>query len=335
MTLEEILTELEKHTGSSREELMKKIEQKKHEFSDLVSLEGAAHLVANEVDLDLLEKRRRKLEIKNVISGMRNVNLIGRIFNITPIVEFMRQDSTRGKVANIFVGDDTGFVRIPLWNEQAKLVENGDLKLGDSVQVTNGMAKEGIYGGVEVAIGKYGTINKIELEDLPTLDNLRKKYLTPSLERTSIKDLAPGKAEILGIIVHVFTGKIFFDICPTCGNTLIKNEQKSACSQHGDVEPSQALLITAIFDDGTANIRTVFFRDQAEKILQLSTKDLKQIEEEKRHDLIKQRLLGKKLQLTGRVKKNKIFDRIEFIVSEVKDLNVLEESKRLARELGG
>jgi len=335
MSLEDILAELEKHTGLSREELMKKIEEKKSEFSDLVSLDGAAHLIADELGLDLLEKRRRKLEIKNIVSGMRNVSLIGRIFNITPLVEFERQDGSKGQVINIFVGDDTGFVRIPLWNDQTKLIERGELKIGDSVQVTNGMAKEGIYGGIEVMVGKFGLINKVEFEELPSLDYLRKKYLEEVPERKLIKNLVPGRAEILGMIVNVFNGKMFFEICPTCANTLVKKDQKTICPQHGDIEPAPALLITAMVDDGTEAIRAVFFRNQAENILGISTKDLMGIEEEKRYTLIKERLLGKELQLTGRVKKNKIFDRIEFIVSEAKDLNILEESKRLAKELGG
>jgi len=335
MSLEDILAELEKHTGQSREELMKKIEEKKSEFSDLVSLDGAAHLIANELGLDLLEKRRRKLEIKNIVSGMRNVSLIGRIFNITPLVEFERQDGSKGQVINIFVGDDTGFVRIPLWNDQTNLIGRGDLKIGDSIQVTNGMAREGIYGGIEVTVGKYGLINKVEFEELPSLDHLRKKYLEEVPERTAIKNLTPGRAEILGTIANVFNGKMFFEICPTCSNTLIKKDQKTVCPQHGEVEPSQALLITTIVDDGTAAIRAVFFRNQAEKVLGISAKDLMGIEEEKRYAFIRETLLGKELQLMGRVKKNKIFDRTEFIVSDVKDLNVLEESKRLAKELGG
>jgi replication factor A1 len=332
MSLEEILAEIEKSSGLSREEVMKRIEEKRQEFADMLTEEGAAYLVANELGLDLLEKRRRQLEIKNIVAGMRNVNFIGRVFNITPIVNFERQDGSIGKVVNVFVGDATGFVRIPLWNDQVKLVEEGELKLGDSIQVINGIAKEGMYG-IEVSIGKYGFINKVECEDIPTLDYLKKKYLFPSAERVAIKDLSPGKAEIVGTVVHVFKSKLFFEICPECENTLIKKDQKLFCPQHGEVLPSKALLITTIIDDGTANIRAVFFRDQAEKILQLSAKELEEIEEEKRYEIVKEKLLGRELQLTGRVKKNITFDRIEFIVTEAKDLNVLEESKRLAEEL--
>jgi replication factor A1 len=332
MSLEEILAEIEKSSGLSREELKKRIEEKKQEFSDMLTEEGAAYLVANELGLDLLEKRRRQLEIKNIVAGMKNVSFIGRVFNITPIINFERQDGSIGKVVNIFVGDETGFVRVPLWNDQVKIVEDGELKPGDAIQVSNGISKEGIYG-IEVSIGKYGFINKIELEDIPSLEQLRKKYLSSQGERTEIKDLSPGRAEIVGTVVHVFKGKLFFEICPDCGNTLLKKDQKFVCPQHGEIVPSKALLITTIVDDGTANIRAVFFRDQAEKILQISAKELEEMEEGKRYEVVKERLLGRDLQLTGRVKKNKIFNRIEFIVGEAKDLNVLEESKRLAEEL--
>jgi replication factor A1 len=332
MSLEEILAEIEKFSGLSREDVIRRVEEKKREFADMLTEEGAAYLVANELGLDLLERRRRQLEIKNIVAGMRNVNFIGRVFNITPIINFERQDGSFGKVVNIFVGDDTGFVRITLWNDQVKLVEEGELKLGDTIQVTNGIAREGMYG-IEVSIGKYGFINKIEYEDIPSLDYLRKKYLFPSTERVAIKDLSPGRAEIVGTVVHVFKSKLFFEICPECGNTLLKKDQKLICPQHGEVLPSKALLITTIIDDGTANIRAVFFREQAEKILQLSAKKLEEMEEEKRYEVVKERLLGRELQLTGRVKKNIVFGRIEFIVSEAKDLNVLEESKRLAEEL--
>ncbi|MEM5829246.1 MAG: OB-fold nucleic acid binding domain-containing protein [Candidatus Aenigmatarchaeota archaeon] len=331
MSLEELLLEMEKSSGLSREELMKKIKEKREEFSDLLTEEGAAYLVANELGLDLVEKRRRELEIKNIVPGMKSVSFVGRVFNITPIINFERQDGSSGKVVNIFVGDDTGFVRIPLWNDQAKLVEEGELKLGDSVQVTNGLAKEGIYG-IEVSIGRYGFINKIECESLPSLEYLRKKHLQQT-DRVAIKDLRPGKAEIVATVVHIFKGKFFFDVCPECENTLVKKDQKLLCPQHGEVSPSKALLITTIVDDGTGNIRAVFFRDQAEKVLQVSAKELEEMDEEKRYEVIKQWLLGRELQLTGRVKKNIAFNRIEFIVSEAKDLNVIEESKRLAGEI--
>jgi len=54
------------------------------------------------------------------------------------------------------------------------------------------------------------------------------------------------------------------------------------------------------------------------------------METEKIHELTKEKILGREIIVSGRVKKNKFFDRLEMIVNDYKDLNALEESKRLA-----
>jgi len=333
MSLEDILQEIQKSTNLAKEELEAKIEEKQKELSGLVSIEGAAYLVATELGLDLLGKKRRKFEIKNISSGLKNLTLYGRIFKVSPIVEFQRQDGSSGKVSNIFLGDDTGFVRAPLWNEQVDLIEEGTIKVGDAIQIINAMSRDSIYGGTEIVLGKYGKINPIEAPELPSAEDLDKKYFGKGFERRDIKNLGPGSYEISGTIVQIFRGRFLFETCPICKTTLKKKDDKFVCVQDGEVEPKHSMLLAGILDDGTSNIRTVFFRENAESLLGASIDDLLAIDEEKRHDFINERVVGKELVLQGRVKKNKVFNREEFIVSKVKPLNVSEESKRLAEEL--
>ncbi|MFQ6062468.1 MAG: DUF2240 family protein, partial [Methanosarcinales archaeon] len=166
MAIEEILSEIEKQTDVSRQELQERIDKKQKDLSGLVSLEGAAHLVAKELGVDLLEKTKRRLEMKNIVSGMKNVNVVGRIFNISGINEFKRQDGSSGKVVNLFVGDSTDYIRLALWNDQTKLVEEGQIKLGDVIQIVNGFAKENVFGNIEIALGKYGSIRLVENYEL-------------------------------------------------------------------------------------------------------------------------------------------------------------------------
>jgi ssDNA-binding replication factor A large subunit len=120
-----------------------------------------------------------------------------------------------------------------------------------------------------------------------------------------------------------------FDVCSICGDKLIQNK----CQEHGEVEPSKALVISCVVDDSTSSIRAVFFRELAERIITTQVSELASLDSEKRYELIKERLLGKELILIGKVKKNKIFNRLELIVNEVKDLNALEESKKLVEAL--
>jgi len=333
VSIEELLNELEKSTNLSREDLLGKIDQKQKDLSGLISFEGAAYLIAREFGLDLLEKARKELQIKNIVPGLKKVSVCGRVFKISPIVEFTKQNGNKGRVVNLFIGDATGHMRLPLWNEQVKLVEEESIRLGDTVQIINGFAKENIYGDVEVSLGKFGSIRPIEDIGFPAAEELIKRTFAASSERTNIANLVPGNFEIKGNIVNVFKGKFLFNVCPICGSSLFEKEGSFRCSEHAEVEPNANLVVSAIIDDGSDDMRVVFFRNQAEKLLGLTAAELVGLDPEKRYQLIKEKILGKELLLLGRVKKSNISDRLELIVNEVKDLNVLEESKKLAEEI--
>lgn len=333
VSADEILKELEKTSNLSREDLLEKVNKKQKELSGLISFEGAVYLVAREFGLDLLEKSRKELQIKNIVPGLKKVNVCGRIFKISPIVEFQRQNGNKGKVVNLFIGDATGHFRLPLWDEQVKLVEDESISLGDTVQITNGFAKENIYGDMEVSLGKFGSIRPIEDAGFPTSDELIKRIFTQESERTNIANLVPGNFEIKGTLVNVFKGNFLFKVCPICGSSLSEKEGKFRCSEHGEVEPNLNVVISSIIDDGTSDMRIVFFRSQAEKLLGSKAGELAELDQEKRYQLVKDRILGRELIVFGKVKKNNISGRLELIVNEAEDLNLLEESKKLAEEI--
>ena len=50
-------------------------------------------------------------------------------------------------------------------------------------------------------------------------------------------------------------------------------------------------------------------------------------------NMIKENVLGKEVVLSGRIRRNKLFDNLEFVVNGVKELNIERENKRLIREL--
>ncbi|MEM5794311.1 MAG: DUF2240 family protein [Candidatus Aenigmatarchaeota archaeon] len=321
---EKILEEIIKRSNISREEIEKMIFSKQEELSGLISREGAAYLVARELGIEL-EPRKRRLEIKNIVAGMRNVNIIGRVFKVSEIIKFKRADGNEGKVASIFLADNTGFIRLPLWNDQVKIIEEGLITPGIAVQVINGIAKENIFGDVEISLGRYGSIKEVEAEDLPSLEEILNSF--KKTERILLKDIKPGNFEVKGTIVHVFKNKLFFYVCPVCSETIEENK----CEEHGEVEAVPELVISCILDDGTSTVRTVFFRDNAEKLLGLSAKELQNSEESFR--TVEEKLLGKELIIRGRIKKNKIFDRLELIVNDFEELNVEQEIKNLIEKI--
>lgn len=332
--LEKILSKIENLTNIPKEELLERVNKKYNDLSGLITIEGAAFLLAKELGVNLSNEAYRQLKIKNIVPAMRNLNVIGRIFKISPINEFERTDSSKGKVVNLFIADNTGYLKLPLWNEQVKLVEEEEIKLGDVIQIVNGLAKENIFGGIEISLGKYGTVKQIEDNpELPTVEELMKKLLSYNPERANLKDITPGYFEVNGTVATLFKGNFLFNVCSLCGNSLKETNKGYRCEEHGDVEPNPALVMSCIIDDGTDDMRIIFFRELAEKLCGITAKELSGLDVERRYELMKGKLLGRELLVTGRVKKNKRFNRLEMIADSFKDLNILEESKELAEEL--
>ncbi len=328
ISLEEILAELENKTKLSREQLQEKIDQKHQELSGLVSLEGAGHLVARDLGVNLLTVERKPAKIGNLSEGMKNVRARGVITQITPVKEFDRKDQTKGRVCNIFISDETGVVRIPLWDKQVDMVENGTLSEGDVVEVVEGVVKKNVYGGLEIGLPKYSQIKKIEggkpMLELPT---------TISSKRIDIKNAEEGFYEIHGNFVQLFNTNPLFQLCPTCKSSLEKKDDDYVCKEHGKVQPDNTMIISGIIDDGTSSLRTVFFREQAQNFSELEPSVLMSMSQDEALNLIKENVLGKEVVLSGRIRKNKLFDNLEFVVNDVKELDVDSESKRLIREL--
>ena len=139
--------------------------------------------------------------------------------------------------------------------------------------------------------------------------------------------------ELLGTIVQVFNPK-FFEVCPDCGKRAKRREDKFYCEIHQFVNPDFSYVLNCILDDGTGNVRLVFFREQATALIQKSHEDVinyKEIPE--KVDELKNDLLGQLIKVSGRAKKNEMFDRLEFNVRSVDpNPNPAEELKNLEQK---
>jgi len=328
LTLEEILSELEKNTKYSRKQLYDKIKQKHEELSGLVSLEGAGHLVARDLGVNLLIPEKRVLKINNVNSGMKNVSIKARVIQISDMREFERKDKNKGKVCNLILTDGTGEIRLTLWDKQASMIEEGKISEGDVIEVKNAFAKENIFGGVELGLSRLSRIEKIEDDQ-----SIPRQVIGTMLKRIPIKDAKEGDFEIRGSIVQIFNVNPVFQTCPQCRAKVEKTKKGYKCPEHGEVEPETNLIISGIVDDGTDSIRTVFFRDQAKAITSLEPSTLSSMSQDEAMNLIRQNALGNEIIMRGRIQKNKIFETLEMIVNDVKELNIEEESKKLINEL--
>jgi len=328
LSLEDILSEMEKNTKFSRKQLYEKVKSKHEELSGLVSMEGAAHLVARDLGVSILIPDKRELKIKDLVNGMRNISIKGRIIQVSDTREFERKDGKKGRVCNLIITDGTGEVRIPLWDKQVNMLDEGKLNEGDVIQIKNAFARDNVFGGIEIGVSRLSRVEKIEDDE-----SFPRQIVGIRLKRIPIKEAKEGNYEMKGNIVQVFNVNPVFQTCPECRAKVEKTKKGYKCPEHGKVKPENNMIISGIIDDGTASIRSVFFRDQAKIITGLEPETLLKISQDEAINLIKENTLGNEIIVRGRIQKNKIFDTLEMIANEVEELDIEKESKRLINEI--
>ncbi len=114
---------------------------------------GSIEHVDMEVSVNL-----KPLKIGEIKNGMNALNIVGKIIDIGTVRTFSRKDGTAGKVRNITIGDDTGKIRLTLWDGKAEAQE---FKAGDTVEIMNAYARENSFSNqTEIQLGSGGSIVK-------------------------------------------------------------------------------------------------------------------------------------------------------------------------------
>ena len=305
--LSEIIKKISLSSGIGEDDVQKMIEEKRLELSGLVSQEGAAYIVAKELGITLLRKQER-LKLKNVVPGMQNVDVVAKVQRVFPPREFSTPNA-RGRVMNILLADETSTTRLSLWNEE---IERYLPSEGDVLHIS-GYVREDNLGMPEIRLGKFGSLQKSDEEIV----------ISNAAERSAIADLAEGQfKQVIAMIANVFESDFFFNVCPVCNASL----KGTACSDHGIVEPKQRLVVSGIIDDGTENMRFAAFGEVAENIVGEKSENLLRTGKE---DIAEKIELGKEFVFEGRVRRNALFNRLEFIVNGVDEVNVKSEIERL------
>jgi len=91
--------------------------------------------------------------------GISDVNLTGEILATESVRTFDRDDGSEGSVSNLVVGDETGRVRVTLWDDQADRAT--ELDAGEVVEVVDGYVRER-DGSLELHVGDRGAVEVVD-----------------------------------------------------------------------------------------------------------------------------------------------------------------------------
>ncbi|MDD5650561.1 MAG: DUF2240 family protein [Candidatus Nanoarchaeia archaeon] len=323
LSYEQIIDIILSNSSISKEEVENKINKKLKELSDLISREGAAHIIANELGVKLVSVPTT-LKIEDVLPGMRLVTITAKVINIYETREFTR-NGKKSKVASLLIGDETGTTRLVLWDE-TQISSLVHLKEGDIIKVKGAYCKEN-NGFKELHSG-----NNSQLLINPEGEFIGNVLVKQQLMRKKISELSENdNVEILGTVVQLFEPR-FYDVCPECGKRIKLIDGNFRCEKHNIVTPKYAPLINFFFDDSSANIRVVAFRDQALHLVEKTEQELQEIKDsQQKFDALKSEVLGKQLLIKGRVTRNEMFNRLEFVANNIQDVDPVQLAENIIK----
>lgn len=152
--------------GKKEEEIFALIAHKKEEMGGLINDYGALSGVASDFGIRISELSGESeisfSKIADVLSKKEiSVNVIGRAKRIFPIKDFQRKDGTVGKVASIIISDETGEIRIVLWDAHAEISKK--VKFNDIVKIIRGNTKVSTFNDIERTEINLTTFSIIEI----------------------------------------------------------------------------------------------------------------------------------------------------------------------------
>ncbi len=312
MPYEDVVAKIKEKSGLSDSEIENKVSQKLEQLSGLISKEGAAHIIANELGVKIFEQVSGKLQIKNILTGMRDVETLGKVTQVFEVREFIRQERV-GHVGSFIIGDETDSIRVVCWGDKAQAVN--EIKEGDIVKIVSAYVKEN-NGRKEIHLNDR---SKLLLNPPGETVGEVKATVQADAQRKKINELGENdqNVELLGTIVQTFEPR-FFEICSKCGKRAMQREGKFYCKQHEAVEPAYSYVFNVSLDDGTDSIRCAFFRQQADTLTGKTPEQMLAYRESpEKFEEVKNALLGNIIKVSGRVRKNEMFDRIEFNAQRV------------------
>ena len=158
----------------TRDQLEDMINKKREASGDLLSVEGAAHLVAQDLLVATGEKKTKGLQISDLIPQIGDATLATRVIGVWPKQNFKRKDESEGTFVRLLLGDNTGTISCLVWNsEVVKTFQEKDFE-GKIAVVSHGYTRQGLSEKVELHIGNRGSISLLADEkatDIPSIDS--------------------------------------------------------------------------------------------------------------------------------------------------------------------
>ena len=199
---EVLLNKAARVSGLEKEELERRVEAKRAKLAGLISREGAMQVIVAELGLNF---DGDKLKINELATGMRKVNIVGKIIRVFPVRTFTTKNGEPGKVSNLVVADETSNIKVVLWDtNHVGLIETGSIGEGSVVEIVNAMMRDN-----EIHLGNFSELklSKEKMGEVKTEQIVKEKKISEFRVGESLK--------VRAFVVQVFEPRFFY-VCSEC-----------------------------------------------------------------------------------------------------------------------
>jgi len=237
------------HPEISREQILERLDREKTKTGSFISDDVLLRMIAAEFGVEVSkEARTLTLSIRDLIPGLNDVTVVGRVVAVFPSKTFEANKS--GKVASLLIADENSILRIVLWNDKTEVMESGKVKVGHIIRFSHGYTKEDYSGRVELHVRKRSEIEinpkDVEAKDYPTIS----KFVTKIGEIT--QSHKNKRANITGTVKKLFPPSTFTRRDSTSGKVM-----------------------RFIFADETGEIPVVVWNEKVDELEETLRKDVK------------------------------------------------------------
>ena len=224
-----------------KDQLLTRLEKEKQKTSGLISEEALLKMIAAELgcQFENNESNMPSLSVKDLLPGLSDVTVVGRVFATFPSRTFDR--AKKGKLATLLIGDKSGILRVVLWNEKTAIIENKEIDVGNLVSFSHAYTREHTSGKVELHVSE-----RSEIKNIPE-DSQNHEY--PRIRRFSTKiNQIPSvcgnkRATFAGLVKAIFPSSTF--------------ERKNS---------TQGKVMRFVMEDSTGGISVVVWNDKVEEL---------------------------------------------------------------------
>lgn len=215
--------------------------------------------------------------ITDVDEDDTNIIVVGLVIDAFDIREFERDDGSKGYVRNIEIADNSGIIRVTLWDKEAKK----NINVGDKIKIQNPSVRFN-ENRVELSISRNTSIlepSENESNELPSIDELQDKiYQSKTISELEDDDI---NVKIIGALHDLNPERVLLFKCPNCNSTINNSlGEEFICDFCGEVVDSPKILLMIpgrLEDENGDTIPVTFFGNIAEQIIDMNLDEIVEI----------------------------------------------------------